>query len=155
MKKGKALLGLLLAGLLMTQCKDKQEPTLDTNTTESIESAVTPQEKSVQEPTAQIALLGTYLGVYPWEEEGQNMQMLKITAVIKEDNVYTYKVVTEDSEHNESGEWEMDGDRLYLREDDNSAAKAFLVKAGRLHFLDSEGDVVNENESGDYILTRK
>lgn len=151
MRKGIAVLSLVLLGVLTVQCKDNQEST----TNDSVETTITPKAEPIQEETAQIAFLGTYQGVYPWEEEGENMQVLNITAVMKEGNVYTYKVVTEDSEHNESGEWEVEGDRLYLREDKYSAAKAFLVKGGKLHFLDSEGDVVNENESGDYILEKK
>lgn len=151
MRKGIAVLSLVLLGVLTVQCKDNQEST----TNDSIETTTAPKAEPIQEGTAQITFLGTYQGVYPWEEEGQNMQVLNITAVIKDGNVYTYKVVTEDSEHNETGEWELEGDRLYLREDQYSAAKAFLIKGGKLHFLDSEGDVVNENESGDYILEKK
>ena len=151
MKKGIAVLSLILLGVLMAQCKDNQESI----TNESVDTTITPKGESVQEEPTQIAFLGTYKGVYPWEEEGQNMQVLNITAVIKDGNVYTYKVVTDDGEHNETGEWELEGDRLYLREDEYSAAKAFLIKGDKLHFLDSEGDVVNENESGDYILAKK
>lgn len=151
MKKGIAVLSLILLGVFMAQCKDNQESI----TNESVDTTITPKGEPVQEEPTQIAFLGTYQGVYPWEEEGQNMQVLNITTVIKDGNVYTYKVVTEDSEHNETGEWELEGDRLYLREDKYSAAKAFLIKGDKLHFLDSEGDVVNENESGDYILEKK
>ncbi|MCC9042866.1 hypothetical protein LNQ81_09275 [Myroides sp. M-43] len=147
MKRTITILSLVLFGITLTQCKDNQTPT--------VESTVPHITETAQEEPNQLAFLGTYQGVYPWEEEGQNMQVLNITTVIKDGNVYTYKVVTEDGEHNETGEWELEGDRLYLREDEYSAAKAFLLRGGKLHFLDSEGDVVNENELGDYILEKK
>lgn len=153
MKQNVAIIAIALLSVFLVQCKE--DKTIE-QTPITVEETTPVSTESIVEPDTAKSLLGTYEGVFPWEEEGgEEMESLKVTAVIKDGNKYVYKVVSSTGTHTEEGDWELDKDRLYLREDEYSAAHAFLVKEGKLYFLDSEGDVVNETESGDYILVKK
>ncbi|WP_286436801.1 hypothetical protein [Myroides odoratimimus] len=152
MKRSVAVMLFSLLGVFFSQCKESKEvkQTIEVSTP-SEQGVILPAEDVVKEEV----IYGTYDGKFPWTEEGEDMEVLQVSAQIKEDNKYVYRVISSTGTHHEEGEWELEGDRLYLREDEYSAAHAFLVKEGKLYFLDSEGDVVNEHESGDYILVKK
>ncbi|MEK6494767.1 hypothetical protein [Myroides odoratimimus] len=152
MKRSVAVMLFSLLGVFFSQCKESKEveQTIEVSTP-SEQGVILPAEDVVKEEV----IYGTYDGRFPWTEEGEDMEVLKVSAQIKEDNKYVYRVISSTGTHHEEGEWELEQDRLYLREDEYSAAHAFLVKEGKLYFLDSEGDVVNEHESGDYILVKK
>lgn len=155
MKQNVVIIAIALLSVFLVQCKEDKTTEQTPITVE--ETTPVPTE-SITEPNTSKSILGTYEGVFPWQEEGgEELESLKVTAVIKDSNKYVYKVVSSTGTHTEEGEWELDKDRLYLREDEYSAAHAFLVKEGKLYFLDSEGEVVNETEteSGDYILVKK
>lgn len=153
MKQNVVIITIALLSIFLVQCKEKKTTEQTPVTVEETTPVAT--ESIVESDTAK-SLLGTYDGVFPWQEEGgEEMESLKVTAVIKDGNKYVYKVVSSTGTHTEEGEWELDKDRLYLREEEYSAAHAFLVKEDKLYFLDSEGEVVNETESGDYILMKK
>ncbi|MEC4053695.1 hypothetical protein VSP10_12955 [Myroides odoratimimus] len=153
MKRSVVVILLSLLGVFFSQCKDSKEveQTIEVPTP-SEQGSITPTEEEVEEKEV---IYGTYAGKFPWTEEGEDMEILQVSAQIKEGNKYVYRVISSTGTHHEEGEWELEQDRLYLREDEYSAAHAFLVKEGKLYFLDSEGDVVNEHESGDYILVKK
>ncbi|WP_286407742.1 hypothetical protein [Myroides marinus] len=153
MKQNVVIITIALLSIFLVQCKEGK--TIE-QTPITVEETTPVSTESVVEPDTTKSLVGTYEGIFPWEEEGgEEMESLKVTAVIKDGNKYMYKVVSSTGTHTEEGEWELDKDRLYLREDEYSAAHAFLVKEDKLYFLDSEGEVVNETESGNYILVKK
>ncbi|MDR0227834.1 MAG: hypothetical protein LBI72_02040 [Flavobacteriaceae bacterium] len=154
MKKVITLLLFGVLGIVFQQCKGKEEnkPVEEVVTTGN---EVENKEAPIKDSSKPDSLVGIYEGGYQWEEEGKAVTYVHVTILLQEGNKYVFTTKDADGEYVEQGEWERDGDKLYLREDEYSAAKGYVIRGTSLHEYDTEGEIVNNGTDGDFIFKKK
>ncbi|MDR2224272.1 MAG: hypothetical protein LBE34_16290 [Flavobacteriaceae bacterium] len=152
MKKIGMLMFVSVMCIGLQQCQNKKENAA----VEEVGASTDEMQK--QEGATKLAtpdsLIGIYEGGYPWEEEGKAVVYVHVTILLQEGNKYVYTSKSDNEEYVEKGEWERDGDRLYLRENEDSAARGYIIRGTSLHEYDTEGEIVNNEKDGDNIYQK-